>query len=58
MTVWLGPEREDGHKAHEMTRTISKHRENAKEWLMESLSSRKHSQEWHALHHMLQRSWW
>ncbi|KAE9365790.1 hypothetical protein N431DRAFT_562510 [Stipitochalara longipes BDJ] len=43
VTVWLGPERDDSNKAFQIIRTISQLRENAKEWLTDSLTTRKHS---------------
>ncbi|KAN0090561.1 HET domain containing protein [Hyaloscypha variabilis] len=58
VTVWLGPERDDSEKAFEMIRTISQLKDNAKEWLIDSLTTRKHCKEWHALYHMLRRAWW
>jgi len=58
VTVWLGSERDDSDKAFELICTISQLGENAKEWLIDSLITRKHRQEWHALYHMLRRAWW
>ncbi|PQE13628.1 heterokaryon incompatibility protein [Rutstroemia sp. NJR-2017a BVV2] len=58
VTVWLGPERDDSHIAFQMIRTISRQEENSKEWLKDSLMTRKHSLEWRALYHMLRRPWW
>ncbi|PQE03876.1 hypothetical protein CJF30_00006585 [Rutstroemia sp. NJR-2017a BBW] len=58
VTVWLGPERDDSDIAFQMIRTISHQGENSKEWLKDSLMTRKHSLEWRALYHMLHRPWW